>query len=102
MLKFILSAGILALILACAGKDAKVNATDSANGEQVYKKYCVICHGQDGKLGLNGSKDISASLLTQDERIALIKHGKNAMTPFDGILSEQEIKAVASYTMQMK
>ena len=90
----------MALIIACGGKQTNV-ANAKADGEAIYKKYCTVCHGTDGKLGLNGSKDITVSKLTESERIEQIKNGKNTMTPFKGILSEEEMKAVAAYSMTL-
>lgn len=104
MSKLILSSFFIALIMACAEND-KSTAAGTANavdGATIYKKYCVLCHGANGKLGLNGSKDITASVLTKAERMVLIKNGKNAMTPFSGILSDEEIEAVAEYTFTLK
>lgn len=100
MNKIILSLFLIALIIACGGK--QTNETNAkADGEAIYKKYCTVCHGTDGKLGLNGSKDITVSKLTEAERIEQITNGKNTMTPFKGILSTEEIKAVAAYTMTL-
>jgi len=101
--KIIMSIILITIIWACAGKGNNANADAAAiDGSQVYKKYCVLCHGAEGNLGVNGSKDIRVSALTRDERMELIRHGRNAMTPFSGVLSEEEIKAVADYTMTMK
>lgn len=102
MRKYIILLFAAALIFACAGKDQSNASTDTADGAMIYKKYCILCHGADGKLGLNGSKDITASQLTKEERMVLIRNGKGAMTPFKGILSEEEIEAVADYTMTLK
>lgn len=104
MSKLILSCFLIALIMACAEneKSKDAGAIDTVDGATIYKKYCVLCHGSNGKLGLNGSKDITASLLTKEERMILIKNGKNAMTPFSGILSDEEIEAVADYTFTLK
>lgn len=107
MNKLIISFVFLALVWACSGRENTGNKSESgsestADGAMIYKKNCVLCHGIDGNLGINGSKDIKASLLSQAERVQLITHGKNAMTPFKGILSEAEIDAVAAYTMTMK
>ncbi|MGB4847232.1 MAG: cytochrome c, partial [Saprospiraceae bacterium] len=86
-----------------ASKESSSSGAPSvAEGEQVYKKYCILCHGADGKLGINGAKDLTVCKLTLDEREAQVKKGKNAMTPFEGILSETQIKSVASYTMTLK
>ena len=35
-------------------------------------------------------------------KIEIIKNGKNAMTPFSGMLNEEQIKAVAEYTETLK
>ena len=87
-------------ILACGGKtDKKVASIDA---KKLFKVNCMICHGADGKLGANGSKDLTKSPMTLDDRIAIITNGKNAMTPYKGVLSEDEIKAVAAYTFQLK
>ncbi len=74
----------------------------SLDGGKAYKISCAVCHGDDGKLGANGSKDITKSLLTLEERIALVTKGKGLMPPQEAILSEAEIKAVAEYTMTLK
>ncbi|MEO5905868.1 MAG: cytochrome c [Saprospiraceae bacterium] len=103
MKKLITSAFCCLMILACAGKDKPATSPDDvAAGEQIYKKFCILCHGADGKLGINGAKDITVSALTLEERVALINTGKTLMTPFEGILTPDQMKAVASYTMTLK
>lgn len=72
------------------------------DGMAVFRQNCVICHGADGRLNLNGAKDLSASVRTREERIEIIAHGKNMMTPFQTILSPAEIAAVADYTLSLK
>ena len=68
----------------------------------VFRKNCITCHGADGKLGLNGAKDLSASAISVEERMEIITNGKKLMTPFKALLSAEEIKAVATYTMTLK
>lgn len=94
--KIILSLFVIAAMLACAGN------TNTVEGEAIYKKYCITCHGADGKLGLNGAKDMTISEMTEAERIELVKKGRNTMTPFESILSEEQIKAVVAYSMTLK
>jgi mono/diheme cytochrome c family protein len=101
MYKIFVTSLLLAIIIACSGKGPSTNAS-TADGEAIYKKYCTLCHGVNGKLGLNGSKDITISKLTESERIVQITKGKNTMTPYEDILSPEEIKAVAAYTMTLK
>jgi cytochrome c553 len=72
------------------------------NGEAIYNVACVACHGKDGKLGVGGAKDLTASILSHEEKVEMITNGKGLMTPFKGQLSEQEIEAVASYVDSMK
>jgi len=73
-----------------------------ANGAQIYQVACVSCHGADGKLGVAGAKNLTMSLLTHQEKVAIITNGKGSMAPYKDQLSEQEIEAVASYVDSMK
>lgn len=95
---FILFA-IFCCLLACASES---NPAEGNLGRVVYKKNCKLCHGIDGKLQANGSKDLTLSELNLEERIAIINKGRNVMPPFEGVLSEKEIKAVAEYTRSLK
>lgn len=83
---------------AVAAAEVPVNA----EGKKIFETYCMLCHGMDGKLGLNGSKDLSISTISLPERITQVTNGKGLMTPFKEILTEAEIKAVAGYTMSLK
>jgi cytochrome c6 len=80
-----------------------VPAVETAiNGQKIFKVSCAICHGNDGKLGANGSKDLTKSMLSLEERIIMITKGKNTMPAQEGILTPDEIKAVAEYSMTLK
>lgn len=70
-------------------------------GAEIFRKNCVLCHGAEGNLGLNGAKDLSKSTLPVPDRIAIITNGKSAMTPFGKLLTPQEIEAVAHYTLTL-
>jgi cytochrome c6 len=102
MKKLIIGSLLGIIILACGSKSGSGETTSAADGQAIYKKYCVLCHGIDGKLGVSGAKDITVSQLSEAERVVLITEGKNTMTPFKGVLSPEEIKAVAAYTMTLK
>ena len=71
-------------------------------GKEILKKQCVVCHGADGRLGLNGAKMLPESALSLEQRIALIQNGKGAMPPFRNLLSPEEIAEVAAYTQSLK
>jgi len=72
------------------------------NGQELYTASCGKYHGEEGKLNLLGAKDLSVSTMDLNARIEIIKNGKNAMTPFSGMLNEEQIKAVAEYTETLK
>ena len=76
--------------------------TKKLNGIEVYKQKCVLCHGADGRMGLNGAKALPDSKLDEHERINIILNGKNIMPSFRKTLSYEEIKAVAAFTMTLK
>jgi cytochrome c6 len=71
------------------------------NGALIFNQNCKICHGADGRLGLNGAKDLTASVLQKNERIELITKGKNIMPPFNTLLTEKEIEAVATFSLSL-
>ena len=89
-------------IYACSNKSGKESANQVELGPKIYKQYCVVCHGPDGKLGLNGAKDLTVSQYSEAERIVQVTEGKGAMTPFKNVLTPEEIKAVVAYTLTLK
>jgi cytochrome c6 len=104
------------LLISCGSDGSKEKATEApkkevaaapvvdnvAAGEKVFRTYCIVCHGIDGALELNGAKDLSKSVIAMEERVAQITNGKGLMTPFKGILSEDQINQVAEYTFTLK
>lgn len=89
------------VLAACGGGGSKVSAAEIAKGKETYSKLCVACHGSNGNMQLNGAKKFGESTLDLDGRIAVITNGRNMMTPYKGILSEEEIKNVAAYTVEL-
>ena len=116
MKKILIFVSIIGLAFACGGEatsgsnngEATAQTTSSkpkkkgADGEKTYKTYCVVCHGVYGDMGASGAHDLTTSKLTLEERIEVIEKGRNTMTPFKGLLSEEKIKAVAEYTLKLK
>ena len=92
----------------CGSKKEQVNdvgSDDSApkvDGARVFKINCALCHGEDGKLGANGSKDLTKCTLDLGQRISQITNGKGTMAAYGSLLTKAEIKAVAEYTMNFK
>ncbi len=85
-----------------AAPATKTPALSGLSGEEIFKKNCQVCHGADGKLGLNGAKDLTVSVVPVEERVQIITNGKNVMTPFKEVLHPDDIKAVADYTLTLQ
>ncbi|MBX2926240.1 MAG: cytochrome c [Saprospiraceae bacterium] len=112
MKQLLLIAVIASLIIACgnAGADQNSGAGASATaaagvtdeGKKIYKQYCVTCHGLYGDMGATGAFNLQETELTLEERITVITHGRNTMTGFSTLLTEDKIKAVAQYTFELK
>jgi mono/diheme cytochrome c family protein len=73
------------------------------SGKELYLQNCAVCHGDDGKLGTSGAKDLTQSTLSDNEVIKRINEGKNAMPPMKEALETKEnISAVAEYIKGMR
>ena len=104
---------VLALIvLACGGgEDApgeapmanadKKPAAKEINVKKIWKVRCIACHGLYGDMGTNGAANLQEVTSDLDYRINIITNGSEngIMTAFGEILDEDEIKAMAEYTM---
>lgn len=99
------------LIIACGSDPGKEEgqATSTAaaeqpaiDGQKIYKQYCVTCHGLYGDMGASGAFNLQTSTLPVEERVKVITNGRNAMTGFKTLLSEDKIQAVAEYTLTLK
>jgi mono/diheme cytochrome c family protein len=73
-----------------------------AHGKALYLSQCAVCHGNDGKKGLSGAKDLSISELTIVEMHELITNGKNTMPAYGNIYSKEEIDAVIVFVKTLK
>jgi len=74
-----------------------MDVVEAMDGKTIYKKYCSVCHGFKGDMQMNGAKDLRKLKTSLVERVAQVNFGKGLMTPFEGVLKEEEIVAVAKY-----
>lgn len=103
MQKYIGLIVVFIIMVACSNsKNKSGDLSGGIDGAKIFKTNCALCHGNDGKLGANGSKDLTASALTLDDRINIITNGKGTMAAYGAILSKEDIKAVAAYTLTLK
>ena len=109
--KLLIAAALLVVGWACSNNAStesskpskKVAAkAEKPDGQKIYKTYCVTCHGIAGDMGASGAHDLSKSELSVDERIAVITNGRNTMNAFKQLLKEDQIAAVAAYTIELK
>ena len=72
------------------------------DGQKIYSDNCSKCHGDDGKAGILGATDLSASTADAAAKTAVVKNGRNTMPAFSGQLSDQQIDAVVGYIETLK
>jgi uncharacterized membrane protein SirB2 len=77
-----------------------VTTDGKIDGKQIYTDNCALCHGADGKLGMTGAADISATQLDTVAITNVILMGKGNMKKIEG-LSEEQAKAVSIYVKTM-
>ncbi|MDF2437436.1 MAG: cytochrome c, mono- and diheme variant family [Bacteroidota bacterium] len=82
--------------------EENVPASTAVNGHDIFMANCTSCHGVDGKAGLSGAKDLSVSTLDQNTQEEIIRNGKAPMPGYSGILTEEQIKAVAEYSATLR
>lgn len=110
MLKnILLFAAVALVVIACGNADSGSSsaaiaaaAEQPSEGAKIYKQYCITCHGLYGDMGASGAANLQASKLTLEQRIEVITNGRNTMTGFKALMSEDKIKLVAQYTFELK
>lgn len=95
------SASVILTLSILAGYQCQSNDR-LVTGKEIYKVYCVNCHGADGKLAFNKALDLSVSRLPLEGRKEIIRNGRMTMSGYSGVLSEAQIDSVAQYTIQLQ
>lgn len=72
------------------------------NGFEVYTAHCKMCHGKAGDLGMGEAKDLTVSVLSTEEMIAMITNGKGKMIPYKDMLTAKQIASVAEYARTLR
>jgi alcohol dehydrogenase (cytochrome c) len=68
----------------------------AAEGAQVYQTACVACHGEDGTGGHGGGAPLD-QVKDPAAVIAMVTDGRGSMPPLAGVLTPEQIRAVAAY-----
>lgn len=71
------------------------------DAKKIWKIRCIACHGLYGDMGTNGAANLQESTKDLAYRVNIIANGSEngIMTAFGEILDEDEIEAMAKYTM---
>jgi len=67
-----------------------------AEGEEVFTTACVACHGEDGLGGHGGGAPLD-QVKDPNLVIAMVTDGRGSMPPLAGLLTPQQVRAVAAY-----
>ncbi|QIX61886.1 cytochrome c [Hymenobacter sp. BT18] len=101
----LLSMGLLG---ACHGQEPGYQtSTDTTAavllpGKALFEQNCALCHGSDGKRGLNGAHDLTKSNLNQAGRVYMVTNGLGNMPAFKNQLSPEQIEQVAAYSLTLQ
>lgn len=81
---------------------SKLEADALVAGQALFAQRCAVCHGADGKLGLNGAHDLTRSNLTTTGRVYMVTNGLGKMPAFKNQLTEAEIEQVVAYSLTLR
>ena len=71
---------------------------DPKNGKDLYQRFCLACHGNEGTGGHGGGASLANLSTAPDQIVATATAGKNdAMPPFRGVLKPAELRDIAAY-----
>jgi len=110
----IYSLGLVLLVCLSLFAKAEAESSNPRPAAQLYRRYCISCHGTDGKSKTSKGRYSHARDLTDpewqsdvsDERIFnSITNGRNVrgnMPPFGQKLKEDEINSLVTFVRQLK
>jgi len=71
-------------------------------GKTIFTRRCAVCHGADGKKGLNGAHDLTKSNLNATGRVYMVTKGLGKMPSFQQQLTLAEIEQVVAYSLTLR
>jgi mono/diheme cytochrome c family protein len=90
--------GIVGVLFSCQGNP---NPSRTSHGKATYEKYCVSCHGKDGKGNYGAVPNLRLSTRSLEERLRIIREGKNNMPAYSTMLADSTLRALAQYTLEL-
>jgi len=87
-----------------------VLAQEDSPGKKVYVSKCLMCHGEDAKGDTKAGKMMKTPDLTTEtwkqgtsvaEVVKTLGEGLGKMPKYEGKISEEDLKAVAEYSLKL-
>ena len=99
---FIVSILLVPIVMAACGDSGGPGGSDVARGQQVYQRYCNVCH-PGGNAGAGPAITVLAPRLSDDQIKAAIRQGKNRMPPYnERDIPEADLASLVSYIRTIK
>ncbi len=85
-------------------------AEEDSPGKKLYDSKSLMCHGEDAKADTNAGKmmktpDLTTETWKQGTSVAAVvktlRGGLGKMPKYEGKISEEDLKAVAEYTLRL-
>lgn len=70
-------------------------STELVDGKSLYDNTCKMCHGDDGKLGMAGASDLSATTMDTKAISDIILSGKGSMPAAN--VNQEQAAAIAEF-----
>lgn len=88
--------------LAQASPEAAPSSPEARAARSTYLTQCSQCHGTDAK-GTAAAPDLRAFKGTEADFLRIVQNGRpgTGMTPWKGIISEEDIRSIAHYIKQL-
>lgn len=95
---------VLIALMACGASvpENDMAASGKPDGTELFNTYCATCHGRKGNMGINGAKDLTVSMLSREEAVAVVTNGRRLMMPYKGTLQPKEIEAVVDHALTLR
>jgi len=92
----VVASGVIAAACGGGGSTAAVRPT---TGKEIYKAYCLTCHGVNGQgfVGPQLAGLMEAKYPNIEDQIALVTNGKGTMPAWGGRLTPAEIRKVVEF-----